>query len=412
VINLEYKLYGSDAQYRLIDEAIRTAQFVRNSCIRFWMDHKPENKDGEKDKEAKPKGKFDISKYTTILRKDYAWCKKLNSTAVQSAGDRAWSSIARFYNNCKKGIRPVGYPKFKKNNRSVEYKQSGWKVDAKQKRITFTDGFGIGTLKLKGTWDLSLYSSDLIKRVRIVRRADGYYVQFCINVERHLDLEPTGKTLGLDVGLKSFYTDSNEKEEPNPKFLRKAEKKLRKIQRRVSRKEKGSNNRKKAVNRLGRVHLDVQRQRKDHAVKLARCVMMSNDLVAIEDLRVKNMVRNRKLSKSISDASWSQFKTWLEYFAKIFGKVLVAVNPAYTTQLCSSCGKIVKKDLKQREHICGCGLHLDRDHNAALNILKAGLRTVGHTVTIGETLETLVEMGEDQELRFGASVAETRIQLL
>ncbi len=217
MINLEYKIYGSDAQYRLIDEAIRTAQFVRNSCIRYWMDSKPENSEEGKSASwskdgtlrAYSAGKFDISKYTTALRKDYAWCKRLNSTAVQSAGDRAWSSIALFYDNCKKGVRPVGYPKFKKNNRSVEYKQSGWKVDARQKRITFTDGFGIGTLKLKGTWDLSLYSSDLIKRVRIVRRADGYYVQFCINVERHLDLEPSGKTLGLDVGLKSFYTDSN-----------------------------------------------------------------------------------------------------------------------------------------------------------------------------------------------------------
>ncbi len=406
MINLEYKLYGSDAQYRLIDEAIRTTQFVRNSCIRYWMDSNPKN---SKETEGKSAGKYDLVRYTTQLRKDFLWCKKLNSTAVQNAGERAWSSVARFYDNCKKGIKPVSYPKFKKNNRSVEYKQSGWKVDAKQKHITFTDGFGIGTLKLKGTWDLSLYSSDLIKRVRIVKRADGYYVQFCINVERSLELEPSGKTLGLDVGLKSFYTDSNGKEEPNPKFLRKAEKKLRKLQRRVSRKELGSNNRKKAVNRLGRVHLEVQRQRKDHAVKLARCLMMSHDLVAIEDLRVKNMVRNRKLSKSISDASWSQFRTWLEYYGKVFGKVFGKVNPAYTTQLCSSCGKIVKKDLKQREHICGCGLHLDRDHNAALNILKAGLRTVGHTGTIGETLETLVETEEDQGLRFLASVVETRI---
>jgi putative transposase len=326
VINLEYKLKGSTAQYRLIDEAIRTTQFVRNSCIRYWMDHKPATISDVSSVDVSsvdvssvdvssvdvssvdvssvdvssvetplipiPRGvsKFDLVKYTTVLRKEFPWCKKLNSTAVQGAGERAWSSIKRFYENCKNGIKPVGFPQFKKNVRSVEYKHSGWKVDARQKRITFTDGFGIGTLKLKGTWDLTFYPADLIKRVRIVKRADGYYVQFCINVERSLELEPTGKTLGLDVGLKSFYTDSNGKEEPNPKFLRKAEKKIRRTQRRVSRKVKGSNNRRKAVNQLGRVHLHVQRQRKDHAVQLARCVMMSNDFVAIEDLRVRNMV--------------------------------------------------------------------------------------------------------------------------
>lgn len=376
---------ASNEQRRGMDEAIRTAQFVRNACLRYW-------KDGEK------VGKSDIYKHTTSLRAEYEWARKLNSTAVQAAGERAWAAISRFYDNCKKGVKPVGYPRFKKNVRSVEYKQSGWKLDAPNKRLTLTDGFKVGVMKLQGSWDLMLYRVEDIKRLRVVRRADGYYAQFLVDVERHFDLKPTGKTIGLDVGLKSFYTDSEGYEEPNPRFYRKAEPALKRLQRRVSRKKKGGNNRKKAVAKLGRKHLKVQRQRKDHAAKLARCVVMSSDVVAFEDLKVKNMQRNRKLAKSIQDASWREFRTWLEYFARIMGKIAVPVNPAYTSQICSGCGQTVKKDLKIRQHVCGCGVNLDRDHNAAINILRVGLRMAGHARTgewhtsAGEvTPETLVD---------------------
>lgn len=143
---------------------------------------------------------------------------------------------------------------------------------------------------------------------------------------------------------------------------------------RVSKKKKGSNNRKKAIIRLGRKHLKVSRQRKDFVVKLARCVVHSNDVVAYEDLKVRNMLRNRKLAKSISDAGWSQFFEWLQYFGKVFGKIVIAVPPQYTSQTCSQCSSIVKKALSEKTHICKCGCTLDRDENAALNILALGLK--------------------------------------
>ena len=255
MISLECKLVPNAEQRGKMDEAIRTAQFVRNRCLRYWMDH---------DKVSKN----DVYKHTTLLRSEFSWCKQLNSTAVQAAGERAWSAISRFYERCKKGVRPAGYPQFKKNTRSVEYKQSGWKLKADTKHITFTDGFGIGTMAFKSSWDLMLYSVDKINRVRIVRRADGYYVQFLVDVERHQDMQPTGKTIGLDMGLTAFSTDSEGNSEPNPRFYRNAEQALRKLGRQVSRKVKGSHNRKKAVKRLARKHLRIQRQRKDHAVKV------------------------------------------------------------------------------------------------------------------------------------------------
>ena len=366
---LEFKAKGKTTQYSAIDEAIRTAQFVRNKCVRFWMDNRGV-------------GQKELYRLSTALREGFPFVKDLNSSACQASAERAYSSIARFYDNCKKATPgKKGYPQFKKNCRSVEYKTSGWKLSETRKQITFTDKKEIGKLKLKGTWDLNFYQLEQIKRVRLVRRADGYYVQFLISADNKVDSELTGKTIGLDVGLKEFYTDSSGHTEPNPRFYRTGEKRLKFRQRRISRKKKGSANRKKAINRLGRVHLKISRQREEHAKRLARCVIQSNDLVAYEDLRVKNLVKNHCLAKSINDAGWYQFRKWLECFGVKFGKITVAVNPAYTSQQCSNCGATVKKSLSMRTHVCGCGFVLDRDWNAAINILKLALSTVGHTGT-------------------------------
>ncbi len=365
---LEAKLKGKTEQYNLIDEAIRTALFCRNKALRYWMDNQGV-------------GRYDLNKFMAVLSKDFEFANKLNSMARQSSAERAWSSIARFFGNCKKKVSgKKGYPKFKKRGHSVEYKTSGWKLSEDRKYLTLTDGFKIGRLKLVGSRDLNFYQIEQIKRVRLVKRANGYYAQFCVDVDRREDLEPSKTTVGLDVGLNHFYTDSNGQTIENPRFLRKSERQLKKLQRKVSKHKKGSANRKKAIKRLAKKHLQVSRQRKDFAVKTARCVVRSNDLIAYEDLQVRNMVKNHKLAKSISDASWSMFRNWVEYFGKVFGKVTIAVPPQYTSQNCSNCGTLVKKSLSERTHQCShCGTFLDRDHNAALNILAIGLNRVGHT---------------------------------
>jgi putative transposase len=158
--------------------------------------------------------------------------------------ERAGSAISRFYDNCKKGIPgKKGYPQFQKDCRSVEYKTSGPKLADDRKSINFIDKKGIGRLKLKGTRDLHFYSLGQIKRVRLVKRADGVYVQFCVDVDRKQKTEPSGTTIGLDVGLKEYYTDSNGITVENPRFLRIGEKVLKRSGRRVSRRVKGSKNR-------------------------------------------------------------------------------------------------------------------------------------------------------------------------
>ncbi|MGL5062917.1 MAG: RNA-guided endonuclease InsQ/TnpB family protein [Microcoleus sp.] len=392
MIILEFKAYGKAVQYSAIDEAIRTGQFIQNKCLRLWMDEKKISK-------------YDLNKYCAVLAKEFPFADELNSMARQASSERAWSAISRFFENCKKAIPgKKGFPKFKHDARSVEYKTSGWKLADDRKSITFTDGKKIGRLKLKGTRDLGFYSVDQIKRVRLVKRADGYYTQFCVNVDRTEQIEPSHQAIGLDVGLESFYTDSLGSKVENPRFYRTGERKLKRSQRLVSRKVKGSNNRRKARVRLGQVHLKISRQRKDHVIKLARCVIASNDVVVYEDLRIKNLVKNHCLAKSINDAGWFQFRVWLEYFGKVFGKITVAVNPAYTSQECSDCGAIVKKSLSTRTHVCQCGCVLDRDHNAGINILRSGLSTVGHTGTFA--LEASNALGESTSTLSGAILTE------
>lgn len=365
MIVLEFKLKGKLQQYRVIDDAIRTAQFIRNKALRYWMDHQSVKLS-------------DLYKQCAILASSFSWAGKLNSMARQASAERAIFAIQRFKANCKVN-KPgkKGYPQFKKFSRSVEYKTSGWKLSPDKKNLTFTDGFAAGTFKLVGNRDLHFYACDQIKRVRVIRRASGYYAQFCINIERVEEVVPTGKAIGLDVGLNHFLTDSTGETVPNPRHLRKSEKALKRAQRRVSRKKKGSTNRRKAINRLGRKHLKVSRQRKDFAIKTALCVVKSSDFVAYENLQVKNMVKNHKLAKSISDVAWFQFAEWLQYLGKVYGKTVVAVAPGYTSQDCSTCGSTVKKSLSVRTHICSCGTVLDRDHNATLNILAKALRQVG-----------------------------------
>jgi putative transposase len=371
----EYKVHGNQAQYTAIDEAIRIVQFIRNKCVRLWMETRGTNKN-------------DLQYYCAVLAKAYSFASDLNSQARQAAADRAWFAICHFYDHCKNDkLGKKGYPRFQHNNRSVEYKTTGWKLESDGKHITFTDGCKIGRLRLIGNKNqrIEAYPIKQIKRVRLISRADGYYCQFAVEAERHLKHAPSGLHAGIDLGLKEFLTDSDGNTVANPRHLRKAEKRLKKLHRRLSRTQKKSQNRKKARTALAKAYLKVQRQREDFARKTASTLISSHDLIAYEDLKIRNLVRNRRLAKSISDASWGWFLSWLNYYGTIHAIPVIAVEPAWTSQDCSACGTRLKKSLSVRTHICpGCGLVLDRDHNAALNILEKAYRTGGQSGTGGQ----------------------------
>ncbi len=202
-----------------------------------------------------------------------------------------------------------------------------------------------------------------------------------------------------------FYTDNRGNKVENPRHPRKSEKALKRLQRKVSRKKKGSNKRLKAINKLGRKHLKVSRQRKDFAVKLESA--WSNLMIwwCLRILRcVSNMVRNHRLAKSISDAAWRQFFEWLKYYGQVFGKIVIAVPPQYSSQECSSCHRIVKKALSQRTHVCECGLILDRDENSGRILLARGLKLLsreGHSRINAQGHLNLCSISESLLSKFG-----------
>ena len=386
MLTYEYKLAGTKQQYTAIDEAIRIVQFIRNKCLRLWMDGDHVSKN-------------DMQCYCAQLAKEYSFASLLDAQARQASADRAWDAVKRFYKNCKEH-KPgkKGYPQFQHDNRSVEYKVQSWKLDSDGKHIIFTDGCSIGRLRLVGNkkQKVETFPIKQIKRVRIIRRADGYYVQFCVKAVRKVEHVPSGSQLGIDVGLKYFYTNSNGNTVDNPRFLRQAEKKLKRLHRRLSRKQKKSVNRKKAQKKLAKAYLRVQRQREDFARKQANTLVSSHDLLAYEDLKIANMVRNHSLAKSISDVSWGRFLEWVQYYGIVHDIPVIAVPPRFTSQNCSRCGKIVKKALSERTHQCmHCGLVLDRDQNAALNILHLALTMVVLQTLSADPSRTAGQVGTD-----------------
>ena len=373
----EYKVDASSAQYQAIEEAIRVVQFIRNKCLRKWMEERGVSKN-------------DLQCYCAVLAREFSFAARLNSQARQASADRAWFAISRFYDNCKnKKPGKKGYPRFQHDNRSVEYKQTGWKLEPDGRHITFTDGCGIGRLRLVGNpkQQIEAFPLKQLKRVRIVKRADGYYIQFSVQAERTIEHVSTGSVVGIDMGLKVFYADSNGNTVENPRHYQRAEKKIKQLHRRVSKKQKKSKNHKKARRKLAKAYLKVQRQREDFARKQANALVTSNDLIAYEHLQIRNMVKNHTLAKSIHDAAWGQFLAWVKSYAVMHGIAVIAVPPQYSSQDCSGCGERVQKTLSTRTHICPkCGLVLDRDENAALNIRALALEgTLGHRETTVST---------------------------
>lgn len=372
-ITLEFKLKTTKAQETAIDQGIRTTCFYRNKGIAFWQDSYKEGTSVNKT------NLYTITNKDVYTDDEYSWSPtNLNSSARQAAVERSWVSIASFYRRCREGAKKKGYPKFLKKARSIEYKVSGWTLAEDRRSITFTDKLNIGTMRLQGTYNLSHYDISSIKRVRIVRRADGYYAQFVIaGVCRVLVRKQTNQMTAIDVGLENFITNNKGETVKCPKFLRKQEKKIKRLHRWLSRKTKKSKNRQKAKKQLSQAYLKVSRQRKNFAIKLARALATSNDVVVYEDLNIAKMVENSRLAKAIYDANWGTFLQWLQYYGSISTFEALEERCAYSSWECSGCGNLKKKELSERWHHCQlCGLSLHRDHNSALVLLQRAIRTL------------------------------------
>ncbi|MHB9892189.1 transposase [Clostridium botulinum] len=357
----KYRIYPNKEQKLYFAKTFGCTRFIYNKMLTDRIKSYKENKD------------LDIkqSKYPTPAqyKKEFEWLKEIDSLALANAQLNLDKAYKNFFRD-----KSIGFPKFKsKKSNYHSYTTNN------QKGTIYIENSRIKIPKLKTMIKIKLHRKfdGIIKSCTVSKTpSNKYYISILVDAENN-QLPKTNKKVGIDVGLKEFATTSDGDFFGNPKWLRKSEKRLAKLQKDLSRKKKNSNNRKKARLKIARLHEKITNQRKDFLHKLSMQIISENQVIVIEDLKVSNMLKNHRLAKAISEVSWYEFRTMLEYKCKWYGRELIIAPSNYaSSQLCSNCGNKSNqtKDLSCRTYICPvCGMIMDRDLNASKNLLNLAI---------------------------------------
>ncbi|MBS3167922.1 transposase [Candidatus Woesearchaeota archaeon] len=365
----KFRIYPNKKQEIKLLETLNLCRFTYNKQLELKINKYKENKVNLT--------QFDLNNNLIILKEENKELKQIHSQTLQDINKRISLAFNGFYRRLNKREQ-VGFPRFKSKYRydSITYPQSGFKLE-NQLYIS-----KIGQINIIKHREIE----GKVKTLTIKKTSTNKWFA-CFSVEQesksHSNLT-NEETIGIDLGINHFYADSNGNLVDNPKYLRKSELKLKKLQRKHSKKLKGSNNRNKSRLKLANLHELISNQRNDFLHKQSRQLVNNYNTIVVERLQISNMTKNHYLAKSINDASWNKFLQLLSYKVEETGGKLVEIDPRNTSQLCI-CGNKVEKSLATRVHRCNnCGIEMDRDLMSALIIKEKGINDFS-IITVGTT---------------------------
>jgi len=367
----KYRIYPNQEQKYILENWLEICRTLYNDCL-------TERRDAW-NTSHKSIDYYDQANQLKEIKTFDEDIKEVHSQVIQDVLKRVDKAFKNFFRRVKRREK-AGYPRYKSRSRydSFTYPQSGFEFSEDGKKLILSK---IGSINIKKHRDMP--KSAEVKTCTIERDLDRWYACLVVEVENQEgkpNCEEIAITnpIGIDLGINHLITLSNGDTKDNPRYLVKSERKLKRKQRKLSKAKKGSSNRTKRRFEVAKTHRKIRDQRTDLLHKISRGLVDTYDLIVFEDLKVKNMLKNHRLAKSISDVSWSRLTNFVSYKAEEAGTRVEFVDPKNTSQECSNCGVIVEKSLRQRVHRCPfCGLIMDRDQNAAINILKRGLKHVG-----------------------------------
>lgn len=356
----KFRIYPTRNQERELGIVLETHRRLYNACL--------EQRKLSYGEDGIAVSFYDQCKWFTNQRLANKWFGRLNASSAQATMRRLDKAFKAFFRRIKSGDKP-GYPRFKAAGRfnSIEFPAYGNGICFKDRKLRVQH---VGLVKAKQHRE----TEGKVKTATIKVENDRWYVILSCDLGEIKIPASQNPAVGIDVGLKSFLTTSDGMKEPNPHYLKRELPALRRAGRAVSRKKKGGNNRKKAVKRLRAIYAKVKNLRYDHRHKTSLNLCRRYGLIAVESLNIKGMLRNRWMSRATADAAWGGFLATLKHKAESAGVSVVEIDPRGTSQMCSGCGCEVRKSLAVRIHRCPhCSLVLDRDENAARNILARAL---------------------------------------